>query len=223
MQDQGHDRRRPRKRWGLSNALFLVAVVLVVYFQPFAHLFAGLAAYERIHGEWLEVAILAAAWALAQTIYLFGFRRDQRRAEMAALREDILSGRMKRLSLLPRGALLIGTLALVSLGVYAPEPYGWQILSVAAPLFLLLAAAELGRILHPGDSVLPDPHDELLMFFRGRMLTAGYVTAILALAGIYIVSLFSVRYIAYLLPAGITLSLLVPAWLYYRLDRRAGE
>jgi hypothetical protein len=213
---------RPRLGRTIERVGLILGALLVIYFRPFAHLFGGVDAQERMYGAWLEVAIFCAAWALAKTIYLFGFRRNEQRLEMAAIKEEVRSGRMKRMPLLTRAALLIGMLALLGLGSRATEPYRSQILHFAVPLFLILAGIELDHILRPGNSELPYPKDELVMFFRARMLTAGYVTAILALAGIYVVSLLSLQYIAYLLPVGITLSLLVPAYLYCRLDRSAG-
>jgi hypothetical protein len=80
---------------------------------------------------------------------------------------------------------------------------------------------ELNIVLHPGDSFMPNPHDELLTFFKGRMLQAGYITAVLALACVYVVSLFAARYLTVLLPVVLTASLLVPGLVYRRLDRRA--
>jgi O-antigen ligase len=70
--------------------------------------------------------------------------------------------------------------------------------------------------------VNPDPHDELLKFFKARTLQVGYSTAIFALAALYIVSLSGSRYVAILLPLALAISLLVPAFVYRRLDRRAG-
>jgi len=57
------------------------------------------------------------------------------------------------------------------------------------------------------------------MFFRARMLKAGYVTAIAALVGLYLTSLFATQYVGLLLPIVLTVSLLVPAVIYHRLDR----
>jgi hypothetical protein len=80
---------------------------------------------------------------------------------------------------------------------------------------------ELSTVLRPGDSVLPDPRDELLLFCRARMLKAGYVTAIVALAGLYLTSLFASQYIGLLIPIVLTVSLLVPALVYRRFDQQA--
>jgi hypothetical protein len=53
------------------------------------------------------------------------------------------------------------------------------------------------------------------------MLKAGYVTAIVALAGLYLTSLFASQYIGLLIPIVLTVSLLVPALVYRRFDQQA--
>ena len=106
------------------------------------------------------------------------------------------------------------------LGIEAREPIGTRILAL---LFLLFAAVELNFIIHPGETLRPDPHDELLLFFRARMLKVGYVTAILALTALYFASLFASPYVGLLVPIALTISLLVPALVYRRLDRQADE
>jgi hypothetical protein len=120
-----------------------------------------------------------------------------------------------------RCVFLLGTLGLVCIGWYAPEPHSTKILALAVPLFLLFATLELSIVLRPGDAVLPNPRDELLMFFRARMLKAGYVTAIAALVGLYLTSLFATQYVGLLIPIVLTVSLLVPALVYRRLDHQA--
>jgi hypothetical protein len=87
---------------------------------------------------------------------------------------------------------------------------------------MLFAMEELVIILRPGNFVFPDPHDELLAFFRARTLQVGYSIAILSLATLYLVSLFATRYLAPLLPIMLAISLLAPSFFYSRLDRRAG-
>jgi ABC-type transport system involved in cytochrome c biogenesis permease subunit len=101
-------------------------------------------------------------------------------------------------------------------------PDGTRLLVIGVPMLLLITAVELMMVLHPGDAVLPDPHDELLMFFRSRMLAAGYSVAVLSLAALYVVSLFELRYLEMLLPVVLALTVLVPGLVYRRLDRRAG-
>ena len=91
------------------------------------------------------------------------------------------------------------------------------------PLFLLFAAVELNCIIYPGETLHPDLHDELLLFFRAQMLKVGYVTAILALTALYVASLFTSPYVGLLLPIALTISLLVPAFVYRRLDRQADK
>jgi hypothetical protein len=125
------------------------------------------------------------------------------------------------MSLAARWAFLLASLGLVCIGWYVPEPHSTKILAFTVPLFVLLATMELSTVLSPGDVVLPNPRDELLMFFRARMLKAGYVTAIAALVGIYLTSLFATQYVGLLIPIALTVSLLVPGLVYYRLDRQA--
>jgi hypothetical protein len=206
-------------RWA-NTAATIVAVWLVMYFKPFAYLF-GLQAFERRHGHWAEISILLAVLIVSKAIYLWGFRRSEQLAELAAVKDDLRQGRLKRMPLAARCAFLLATLGLVCIGWYAPEPHSTKILALAVPLFLLFAAIELSTVLRPGDLVLPNPRDELLMFFRARMLKAGYVTAIAALVGLYLTSLFATQYVGLLLPIVLTVSLLVPALVYHRLDQQA--
>jgi hypothetical protein len=55
------------------------------------------------------------------------------------------------------------------------------------------------------------------------MLKVGYVTAILALTALYVASLFASPYVGLLVPIALTISLLVPAFVYRRLDRQADD
>jgi hypothetical protein len=213
------DRRRGWMRWA-DLAVVLTASLLVTYFKPFAYLF-GLQAFERRHGDRVELWILFAVLIVSKAIYLWGFRRSEQLAELAAVKEDVRQGRLKRMPLAARCVFLLGTLGLVCIGWYAPEPHSTKILALAVPLFLLFAVLELSTVLRPGDSVLPDPRDELLLFCRARMLKAGYVTAIVALAGLYLTSLFASQYIGLLIPIVLTVSLLVPALVYRRFDQQA--
>jgi hypothetical protein len=213
------DHWRGWSRWA-NTAGTAVAIWLVMYFKPFAYLF-GLQAFERRHGHWAEISILLAVLIVSKAIYLWGFRRSEQLAELAAVKDDLRQGRLKRMPLAARCAFLLATLGLVCIGWYAPEPHSTKILALAVPLFLLFAAMELSTVLRPGDLVLPNPRDELLMFFRARMLKAGYVTAIAALVGLYLTSLFATQYVGLLLPIVLTVSLLVPALVYHRLDQQA--
>ena len=129
---------------------------------------------------------------------------------------------MKRMSLFARSVFMLLALALVVAGSLLRGPDGTPLLVVGVPMLLLLTAAELATVLLPGDAMLPDPHDELLMFFRSRMLAVGYTVAVLSLAALYVVSLFAARYVETLLPVVLAVSVLVPGLVYRRLDRRAG-
>ena len=209
------------RRW-ISLTIQSAAYVLVIYYRPFANL-PGIEAFEVHHGVWPEVAILSGVLMVLtalKEVYLGIFRRSEQRAEFASLKEALLQGRVQRMSMAARCIFLLGALALVSVGWF---PIGTRILAIAVPLFLLFAAVELTCIIYPGETLHPDPHDELLLFFRARMLKVGYVTAILALTALYVASLFASPYMGLLLPIALTVSLLVPAFVYRRLDRQADE
>jgi hypothetical protein len=206
------------RRW-IRLTILSAANGLVVYYRPFANLL-GIEAFEVHHGVWPEVAILCGALIVLKTVSLLIFRRSEQLAEFASLKEALLQGRVKRMSLAARCIFLLGALALVSVGWFS---IGTRILALAVPLFLLFSAVELNFIIHPGETELPDPHDELLLFFRARMLKVGYVTAILALTALYVASLFASPYMGLLVPIALTISLLVPAFVYRRLDRQADE
>jgi hypothetical protein len=55
------------------------------------------------------------------------------------------------------------------------------------------------------------------------MLKVGYVAAILALAALYLTSLFASAYLGLIVPIALTICLLVPGFIYDRLDRQADE
>lgn len=71
------------------------------------------------------------------------------------------------------------------------------------------------------DTLMPDARDELLMFFKARMLQAGYVTGIAVLAALYLIYLLAPAYIGLLIPVGLAICLLVPGLVYRHLDRQA--
>jgi hypothetical protein len=212
-----------RRPWTLGKALWAgIEIGLLagaVWYRPLARI--GLGDFEARHGAWTNIAAVALVAMLAKTLYHFVWRPQQTRAEMAALRADIVSGRLKRMSLAARCTLLAFALALVA-GGSLMGAQGKGLLVIGVPLFLLFAAAELNILLHPGDAVLPNPHDELLLFFKARTLQVGYVTAIALLAAVYVASLFGTRYLGLLLAVVLAVSLMVPAFAYHRLDRRAG-
>lgn len=220
MSDELHRLEKPftLRRW-IWLTILSAANVFVVYYRPFANL-PGIEAFEVHHGIWPEVAILSGVLIVLKAVYLGIFRRSEQRAEFASLKEALLQGRVQRMSLAIRCIFLLGALALVSLGWF---PIGTRILAIAVPLFLLFAAVELTCIIYPSETLHPDPHDELLLFFRARMIKVGYVTAILALTALYVASLFASPYMGLLLPIALTISLLVPAFVYRRLDRQADE
>lgn len=223
MHDERASRRSRRRRLTpekvLVTAVEMTVFTAMVWYQPLGRL--GLADFEARHGLWPDIVAAGVLLLLVKWAYLRFFRREETQAEVAALRADILSGRMRRMSLAARCSFLLLGLALV-IGGTLMGPGGKPVLVVAVPMFLLFAAAELMVVLHPGDSVLPNPHDELLMFFKAQTLQVGYSAAILSLAVLYLVSLFGTRYLGLLVAAVLALCLMVPAFVYRRLDRRAG-
>jgi di/tricarboxylate transporter len=210
-------------RWTswIELAVVATAYLLAAHYRPFAHWF-DFTAFEERHGDWPETLLMLAVLIGSKALYLRIFRQSSPSAELEAMKQQVAQGRVKRPPLSVRSVFLLCTLALVSLGWYAPEPHGGRILAIAVPLFLLFAAIEFNAVVRPGDSVLPDPRDELLLFFRARMLKVGYITAVLALIGLYLVSLFANTYVGLLLPFVLTISLLTPAFLYSRLNHQAG-
>jgi hypothetical protein len=223
MNDERESRRSMRRRWTLRNVLNIAIQVswlwAFIWYQPLAHL--GLASFEARHGLLPEIVAASVLSVLVKSAYLHFFRREETRAEHAALRADIRSGRMKRMPLAARCVVLFLTLAMV-IGGTLLGPAGKGLLIIGVPMFLLFAAAELAVVLYPGNSLLPDPHDELLLFFKARTLQVGYVTAILSLAVLYVISLFGTHYLGLFVAVVLALSLMVPAFAYRRLDRRAG-
>jgi di/tricarboxylate transporter len=213
----------PKLRWTswIQIAAAGTAYSLAAHYRPFAHWF-DFTAFEERHGAWPEMLLMLPLLIAAKALYPRIFRQSTASADLEATKQQVAQGRVKRPPLSVRSVFLLGALALVSLGWYAPEPHGGRILAIAVPLFLLFAAIEFSAVVRPGDSVLPDPRDELLLFFRARMLKVGYVTAILALISLYLVSLFANTYVGLLLPFVLTISLLTPAFLYSRLNRQAG-
>ena len=214
--------RQPSRRWLLTwhDIAFLALIWLVDQFRPFAHLF-GWESFENHHGNWPEWLLLIATLVLMDIVYARMRGRPWLQQELAAAEADIRAGRLQRAPLAARHTALFILLSLVSLGWFAEPPYGRQILVVAVPLFLLFVAMELNFILHPGESLVPDPNDELLQFFRARMLKVGYITTVLALITLYLTSLLASRWVGLLLPILLTVSLLLPAFVYRQLDRQA--
>jgi hypothetical protein len=151
---------------------------------------------------------------------LYIFRRKQRSAEQLRFREDLRAGRVQRISLATRCAVMLASLGLVVTGSLVED--GTIFLMLGGPVLFLFAVEEFNIIMRPGDSVLTNPRDELLAFFKARSLQLGYSIAILSLAVLCLVGLFATRYVGVLLPVALTVSLLAPSLLYSRLDRRAG-
>ncbi|MGH8428179.1 MAG: hypothetical protein ACRES7_09405 [Gammaproteobacteria bacterium] len=220
--NQDGGQRRVKNRFTTDFWVFIAGGALVAYFRPFAHLFPALEAYEEVHrATWPEVVIYATAWAAIKTIYLWGFRRAQQHQEIELVKEDIKRGRIARPSFAVRWLFILCLLALVSLGWFGTGTSRSHLLAPAIPLFLLFVAMELNIVIHPGEALIPDRRDELLTFFKARMLQAGYITAVATLAILYLIYLFAPNYVGLVLPVVLVLCLLVPALVYRRLDHRA--
>ena len=195
----------------LATATVMLIHFALVYFSWFQR-------FEERHGIW---ASILPSW-VGLTLVMHFFRRKQRLKEQAVYRMDLRQGRVARMSLASRCAVMLIALTLVVASAFIQNSYGRACLLLGVPVLMLFAMEELIIILRPGNFVFPDPHDELLAFFRARTLQVGYSIAILSLATLYLVSLFAPRYLAPLLPIMLVISLLAPSFFYSRLDRRAG-
>jgi hypothetical protein len=209
-------------RW-IETALLVIGQLFVLRYTPFARVF-GFESFEARHGSYmLDSLIYMAAWVVGKSIYSYFFRREQQATELAAFKDALRYGRVKRMSFAARWLFILCTLSLVIFGWIASGPDRARLLAVAVPLFLLFCAVELNIIVHPGEAVFPDARDELLAFFKARMLQAGYVASIAALVVLYLIALLAPRYVGLLLPAVLTACLLVPSLVYNRLDHQAGS
>jgi len=195
----------------LVTATAMLIHFALVYFSWFQR-------FEERHGIWASILL---SWVGFMLVIHF-FRRKQRLNEQAAYRMDLRQGRVARMSLASRCAVMLIALTLVVAGAFIQNSYARACLLIGVPVLMLFAMEELIIILRPGNFVFPDPYDELLAFFRARALQVGYSIAILSLATLYLVSLFATRYLGLLLPTMLTISLLAPSFFYSRLDRRAG-
>jgi hypothetical protein len=197
----------------ITVALMTVFAVLVQF--SFAHL-PWFQRFEERHGFWTQLLL---AWASIPIVFIF--RRRRRLTDQLRFRADLRAGRVMRMSLATRCAVMLIALVMVVSG--SLTEHGTLLLMLGGPVLLLFAVEEFNIILRPGNSVLTDPRDELLAFFKARSMQVGYTIAILSMAVLCLVSLFATRYVGALLPVGLTLSLLAPSLFYSRLDRRAGS
>jgi hypothetical protein len=201
----------------------MAGLLLVIFYRPMAHM-SAFRAFEERHGRYLlDDFVFVAIWSLGRFLYWHFFRREQQAAERAAFRDALKHSRVQRAPLWVRWLFIVCFLGLVILGWLAPQPHHTRLLALGVPLFLLFCAVELNLVVHPGETLLPDSRDELLAFFKSRMMQAGYVAAIAALAASYLVYLFAPAYIGLLLPLVLAACLLVPSLVYIRLDRRAAS
>ena len=197
----------------ITVALMTLFGVLVQF--SFAHL-PWFQRFEERHGFWTQLLF---AWASIPIMFIF--RRRRRIMDQLRFREDLRAGRVMRMSLATRCAVMLIALGMVVGGSLIE--HGTLLLMLGGPVLLLFAVEEFNIILRPGNSVLTNPRDELLAFFKARSLQVGYAFAILSMAVLCLVSLFATRYVGALLPVGLTISLLAPSLFYSRLDRQAGS
>src|SRR5271168_2325724 len=129
--------------------------------------------YFQHHFLW---AYLLPPLVVLNLCWRYFYRRKHRLAEEQAYREDLRQGRLKRMSLASRCAVILFALGVVVTGSLIQGPDGTFYLLLGVPAFFILAVAELVTILRPGNAVAGNPHDELLNFFKTRMLQAGYIT-----------------------------------------------
>lgn len=173
--------------------------------------------FEERHEFW---AFCIPIWVvLVLTVLVF---QRARRSDWEAYHQDLQLGRVRRRSFASRSVTLLIALALVVAG---ESTLGWirmACLLLGVPLLLFFGIEELVIILRPGDFIFTNPRDELLTFFRGRTLQAGYGIGILSLSTLFILSLLAPRYVALVLPIALTVTLLTPSLLFNRLDRQAG-
>jgi hypothetical protein len=201
---------------GFIDLALITATAMLMQFT-LAH-FSWFQRFTEHHGIWASILL---SWVGFMLVMHF-FRRKQRLKERAVYRMDLRHGRVARMSLASRCTVMLIALTLVVASTFVQNSYGRVCLLLGVPALMLFALEELIIILRPGNFVFPDPHDELLAFFRARTLQVGYSIAILSLAALYLVNLFATRYLSLLLPIMLAISLLAPALFYSRLDRRAG-
>ena len=167
---------------------------------------------------WLLVAVIG------KTVWLRVFRKEQRNAERERLRADLLNGRILRMPFAARiGGLLVSLVlafggALLRQVGHAVEPSMFWIVWAA---FLFFVLQETACLLAPGEALLPDPNDELLAFFRGRVLKAGFSAAVASLATVSLLACFLPVAVAPALPVCLAASVLLPACLLRRFEHEA--
>ncbi len=214
-----HTQSRPALAWDHPVSILITVALMSVFGLLVQFGFAHLPWFQRFqerHGFWTQLLF---AWVSIPLIFIF--RRRQRLTDQLRFREDLRAGRVMRMSLAMRCAVMLIALVMVVSGSLIE--HGTLLLMLGGPVLLLFAVEEFNIILRPGNSVVTDPRDELLAFFKARSMQVGYAIAILSMAILCLVSVFATRYVGALMPVGLTLSLLAPSLCYSRLDRRAGS
>src|SRR5271167_4773718 len=218
----GEEKRAQRIRFWKDRADLLIQMALTMVTTLLLwFILRNFSWFQRLeeHYGYLPICVLCLVVVIP---FQYFYRRKHYLAVSQTYSADLRQGRVKRMSLASRFAVILVALGLVVAGSFTQGPDGTFCLLLGVPAFFLLTGAELGAILRPGNSVLGDPHDELLNFFKARMLQAGYTTAMLSVSALFLVSLFTPKYVGVLLPVVLTISLLAPAIVYVRLDRQAG-
>lgn len=123
--DLENDGRFPRRRWTIASLGWFATSVFVVHFHPFARLIPSLDSYERIHGTWPDIVIFAVCSIVLRALYVFGFRREQMRQGIAAMKADASRGRIivdgKRISFVRGWLAILVLLFLASIGWWGPS------------------------------------------------------------------------------------------------------
>ncbi len=210
------------KTWA-RNLATTASLMLIWAFHPITSLLGWPESGKTIHTwpdtlAWLVLAIGG------QALWRHHYRRNQSRADKEQLRADLLNGRLKRISFGSRVFGLLGCLTLVVCGEtfrHAGRTTDTTLLLLAWMAFLFFILQETVMLIKPGESLLPDPNDELLAFLRGRALAVGFAAAILGLVAMSLLALLRSDLLALVMPVCLTVSVLVPAWRLHRLEKEA--
>ncbi len=204
-------------------AIRIGVMVAAGYYRPFAFLF-GFRDYERNHGGWPEYAICAGVFLVTSVVWSLTFGKSGFRAEMRETRKNLLDGQIRPVSFSARmtfllGSLLILIIALIDSGRAGAHHDGF--LPLATGLFSLFVLVEVSRLMFPGDSMLYNPDDELQSFLQFRSMKTAYVTSVIVLFVLFVIAVLMPSLLLFACPVGLTVTLIVPAVTYYRLDLQA--
>lgn len=153
-------------------------------------------------------------------LFLFVGRKSRHQAHRA-FSDALRRNQVKRASLSSRACVFLIALLLIAFALSHERHERAAFLFVGATLLGLSALYELNVLLRPGDTVTPDPHDELLVYMRARTLRFGYAISVLSLLTLSVIALFAIQYVSMAVPVALALSLLLPSMFFSRIDRRA--